>query len=132
MTKEPKWLYRLESTDENQGLWYNSRGEFFLTLAELENCESWKMPMDYDWRYKQDGKDWFSSCTNTEDLTYWYSVQNAIDLIERGFRFYKYLATDYIEYDKETMFLKETCLDRVTLTVEEVFGVKTVEEVAND
>ena len=77
--------------------------------------------MGYDERYKQDNKDWFSSCSNITDLTHWYSIENARELLKRGFRFSKYLATDYVEYEKETVFLKETCLDRVTLSIDEVF-----------
>lgn len=118
---KPKWLYRLESTDTNLGLWYNENGDFVLTLGEIENCKTKELPMGCDPRYKQDGKDWFSSCSNIEDLTHWYSIDNAKDLISRGFRFSKYLATDYVEYDKETVFLKETCLSRVTLDIEEIF-----------
>lgn len=117
----PKWLYRLESTNHNLGLWYNAQGEFVLTLAEIDNCTTKDLPMGYDERYQQYGKSWFSSCSNVEDLTHWYSIENARALIERGFRFSKYLATDYVEYEKETVFLKETCLERVTLSIEEVF-----------
>lgn len=118
---KPKWLYRLESTDENVGLWYNAQGEFVLTLAEIEHCATKDMPMDYDERYKQAGKDWYSSCSRISDLTHWYSIENAKALIHKGFRFSKYLATDYVEYDKETVFLKETCLERVTLNLEDLF-----------
>lgn len=116
-----KWLYRLESTDSKQGLWYNSSGEFVLTLAEVPGCETKDMPMDFDDRYKQDGKNWFSSCSNIKDLTHWYSIEDARFLMDKGFRFSKYLAKDYIEYEKETIFLKETCLNRITLSIDEVF-----------
>ena len=118
---EPKWLYRLESTIPTLGLKKNKKGDFVLTLAEIENCKTKDLPMGFDERYKQGGKDWFSSCSNIDDLTHWYSISNAKDLIEKGFRFSKYLATDYVEYDKETVFLKETCLQRVTLNIEEIF-----------
>lgn len=118
---ESKWLYRLESMDEDMGLWYNSRGEFVLTIAEIANCETKNMQMDYDERYKRNGMDWYSSCSNIEDLLHWYSFENARDLIKKGFRLSKYLAVDYVEYNKETVFLKETCLDRVTLDINEVF-----------
>lgn len=119
---KPKWLYRLESTNPKLGLWYNENGDFVLTLAELKDCKTKDLPMGFDERYKQGGKDWFSSCSNIKDLTHWYSVEDAKTLLKRGFRFSKYLATDYVEYDMETVFLKETCLDRVTLSIEEVFG----------
>ena len=125
-----KWLYRLESTDPTLGLWYNANGEWCMekTLGALPNNTTKNLPMDYDWRYKQDGKDWWSACSNKEDLSHWYSKQDAEKLIEQGFRFSKYLAVDYHEYEKETVFLKETCIERQTLTLDEVFGCGGVDQ----
>ena len=80
--------------------------------------------MDYDARYHKDGKNWFSSCSRKEDLTHWYSLQDALDLIANGFVFTKYLAVDYVEYDLETTFLKETALERVEIDIEDLFRGK--------
>jgi len=117
-----KWLYRLESSDPKKGLWYNEAGNFVFNINDIENCVTRELPMGYDERYQQDGKQWFSSCTKLEDLTHWYSVENAKDLLANGFKFYKYLATDYHEYEKETVFLKDTHVTRIELEFEEVFG----------
>ena len=116
-----EWVYRLESATADNGLWYNSRGEFVFGVNDAPNCSSKDLPMDYDPRYKQNSKNWFSSCSNIEDLTHWYSVENAKWLIQHGFVFTKYLAQDFIPYDKETVFLKETALERVEIPLEEVF-----------
>lgn len=118
-----KWLYRLESTDNTDGLYYNVSGEYVIGLSKINNGKI--MPMEYDERYQQRGKNWFSSCSTIEDLLHWYTLQNAKELVARGYRFSKYLAVDYVEYEKETVFLKETCLDRVTLQLEELFNSKT-------
>lgn len=117
-----KWLYRLESDDPLNGLWYNESGDFVFGLDKIEGCKTRDLPMEYDERYKQDNKQWFSSCSNVEDLTHWYSVSDAKELLERGFNFYQYLATEYVEYDKETVFIKETSLDKVRLNIEDLFG----------
>ena len=52
--QEPKWLYRLESTDPEKGLWYNSKSKLVWTIGELENCETKNLPMDYDERYHKE------------------------------------------------------------------------------
>ena len=119
--KQPKWLYRMEAKEAQNGLWYNASGEFVFGIGELENCPTQELEMGYDERYQQGGKDWFSACTEASDLRHWYSVENAKDLLENGFVFTKYLAVDYVEYEKETVFLKETALDRVEITLEEVY-----------
>ena len=119
--QKPKWLYRLESTDPNKGLWYNQNNELVWTIGELENCQTKNLPMDYDERYHKDGRNWYSSCSNKEDLTHWYSLKDANDLIEKGFVFTKYLATEYVEYPLETTFIKETSLKREVLNINDLF-----------
>jgi hypothetical protein len=121
---KPKWLYRLESTDKDNGLWYNSKGEFCFEkgIGSLDDsCKTKSLPMGYDERYRQDGKMWFSSCSNQEDLTHWYSKKDAEELVSKGFVFTKYLAVDYVEYEMETVFLKETALERVELDFNDFF-----------
>ena len=109
--KKPKWLYRLESISPNNGLWYNSNNEY---VWGCRNCtgDAKYLPMGYDSRYHINNKNWFSSCSNKEDLLHWYSKEDAMFLIENGFVFTRYLAKDFYEFDKETVFLKETALKR--------------------
>jgi len=118
---EPKWLWRLESTVPDKGLWYDSKANYVWTIGELKECKTKDLPMDWDERYHKDGKNWFSSCSNKEDLMHWYSVKDANDLLEKGFVFTRYLATDYVEYDLETTFLKETSLAREELDINSLF-----------
>lgn len=121
----PKWLYRLEFKDASCGLWYNGNGGWCFEegIGSLsDDCKTKTLPMDYDWRYQQRGKQWFSSCTNKEDLMHWYSMEDAKTLLERGFVFTRYLATDYIEYELETVFLKETSLKREEIDIAALFS----------
>jgi len=64
------------------------------------------------------GRDWFSSCSSKEDLLHWYSEDDAKRLREIGFVMAKYLATEYVEYEVETTFIKETSLERVEVPLE--------------
>lgn len=117
---KPKWLYRLESTNPQKGLWYNSNGEYVWTIGEIDNCQTKYLPMGYDERYQKDGRQWHSSCSNKEDLSHWFSLNDALRLIEMGFSFVRYLATEYVEYEKETTFIKETSLSREIIDVKSV------------
>ena len=118
---KPKWLYRLESTDPNNGLWYNDKNQYVFGIGELPNCKTKDLPMGYDERYHKDGKKWNSSCSNKKDLMHWYSIQDALDLIAKGFVFTRYLATEYVEYDMETTFIKETALAREVINIRDLF-----------
>lgn len=124
MEKKPeaRWLYRLESRTPENGLWYNSKGEFVLGIAKAPNSATKDLPMEYDERYQEGGKNWFSSCKNKEDLTHWYSKENAEWLVNNGFVFTKYLARDWRHYDKESVFLKETAIKRIELDISELWG----------
>lgn len=118
----PKWLYRLEATQPGTGLWYDGNGDYVWTFGEVEDCPGKYLPMGYDERYRQDGRMWFSSCTNVEDLAHWYSLEAAESLIrDHGFVFAKYLATEYHEYPLETVFAKESCIRRVEIDIHDVF-----------
>ena len=119
---KPKWLYRLESITPDNGLWYNTQNQLVWGIGKLEKCKTKDLPMEYDERYHKDGKNWFSSCSKKEDLSHWYSLQDAIDLIANGFVFTKYLATEYVEYELETTFIKETALQRVVLDIKDIWN----------
>ena len=121
MGKKAKWLYRLESRTPDNGLWYNSNNELVWGIGKLPNCKTKYLPMGYDPRYHADDRNWFSSCSNIQDLMHWYSINDALDLIDNGFVFTKYLATEYTEYDLETVFIKESCLERVEMSIEDLF-----------
>ena len=118
---EPKWLYRLESKSPNNGLWYDAKGNYCFGIGDIENCKTKDLPMGYDPRYHVNGLNWFSSCSNKEDLMHWYSLEDALELIEKGFVFTRYLAQDYIEYELETVFLKETALKREEIDIKNLF-----------
>ena len=121
----PKWLYRLEYKDKSCGLWYNGEGKWCFEegIGSLgDECKTKSLPMDYDPRYKQDGRDWFSSCSKKEDLTHWYSLEDAKKLLANGFVFTRYLATEYHEYDMQTVFIKDTALKREEIDIFELFN----------
>lgn len=117
---EPKWLYRLEAKEPDHGLWYDSQGNWVWNIGQLPTCKTKNLPMGYDWRYKQNGRDWFSSCSHKEDLTHWYSKEDALNLLAHGFVFTKYLATEYIEYENETVFIKDSCLMREEININDL------------
>ena len=118
----PKWLYRLESTDPNHGLWYREDGTWVWDLGAMPDCRTKDLPMGYDERYRKDGRHWFSSCSRLEDLSHWYSLKDALELIAKGYRFSRYLATEYTEYPMETTFIKETCLAREDVDIASIWG----------
>jgi hypothetical protein len=118
-----KWLYRLEAISPENGLWYNQKNELVFGIGKLPNCKTKELPMGYDERYHKDGKNWFSSCSRKEDLSHWYSLEDALELLKSGFVFTRYLAVDYVEYELETTFLKDTAVKREVLNIKDIWEV---------
>ena len=121
---EPKWLYRLEAVDPNNGLWYNANNELVWGIGKLANCKTKDLPMDYDERYHKDGRCWFSSCSRKEDLSHWYSLQDALDLVANGFVFKRYLAHEYVEYEFETTFIIDTAIASEIVDIADIWSSK--------
>lgn len=119
-----KWLYRLEALDDANGLWYNTKSDLVWGIGNVPDCETKHLPMGYDERYHKDGKNWYSSCSKAEDLSHWYSLENAQYLVAHGFVFTKYLAVDYVEYALEPTFLKETSLAREVINVSDIWATE--------
>ena len=117
-----KWLYRLEAVDPSNGLWYNTDCQLVWGIGKIKGDTKF-LPMDYDERYHKDGRLWHSSCSRKEDLSHWYSLEDAQYLIAHGFVFTRYLATEYVEYEFETTFIKETSLAREIINIEDIWEI---------
>ena len=104
---KPKWLYRLESIAPENGLWYSSDAKFVFGIGKIDGCKTKDLPMGWDPRYHAGGANWFSSCSRKEDLLHWFSKEDARKLLAKGFVFTRYLATDFIECEFETLFRKD-------------------------
>lgn len=123
MKKQPQWVYRIEALDPAMGLWYNDSGDWvFEEGIGQTDSPSRDLPMDYDERYQKDGKNWHSAGRNAIAMSHWFSRESAKDLMGKGYQLYRYLATEYIHYEFETCFIKETCLNREVVDYREVWG----------
>ena len=134
-SNEPKWLYRLEYKDDSCGLWYNGNGKWCFEegIGSLDDsCTAKSLPMDYDKRYKQDGRNWYSSCSNKNDLLHWFSKKDVKKLLDKGFVFTRYLATEYHDYNKETVFIKETSISREEIDFFKLMESQEADEVNGD
>lgn len=114
---QPVWLYRFESIDPLGGLWYNSQSEWVYEdgIKKINNPVAHDLPMGYDPRYRKDGRNWFSSVPDSRLMQHWFHRENIPELLDNGFVLYRYLATEYVHYEYETCFIKETSLTRELL-----------------
>ena len=121
---KPRWFYRIEAISPDKGLWYNDHTDWVFDegIALTKNSSSIELPMDYDPRYRKDGRLWHSACEDKEKMKYWFDPVDAHYLLSNGYRLYRYLATEYHIYENEVCFIKATALKRIPLAPEVVFG----------
>lgn len=121
--KEPVWLYRFEAVNPSDGFWYNDFNEWVFddNLYLFEDSPLIHAPMGYDPRYHKDSKTWYSSVPTKEKMRQWFRYEDMERFIRNGYVLYSYLAREYIHYESETCFVKDTAIDRRLLDPYEMF-----------
>src|SRR5699024_10274782 len=84
-------------------------------IAILQNSSLPSVPMDYDPLYTQDNKQWHSIIFEAKTVRAWFTQDDITQLVNQGITLYCYLATEYIHYEMETCFIKQTCLRKEKL-----------------
>ena len=87
-----KLYYRISHKETQQGLWYDSKGNFTgLIHNEFNFCMNTNLPMPFD----PDLVGWLSATDSLEDLFNWFSKEDIERLEEHGYFITVYEATEY-------------------------------------
>jgi hypothetical protein len=93
---EKKVFYRVEGSDNHKGLWYDRDGTFQNRIANIyPPCKNGDLPMPYDDKVLG----YLSAVDRIEDLYYWFSKEDLINMANHGFVLKKFESEDYIFYD---------------------------------
>lgn len=110
-----KTIYRYENPTTQVGMWYNANGEFNPFIVNLTDGKAKELPMPYNPLQKKDGKDWYSGVGDLESFVHWFSVQDKKELIEAGYKLYRFVVTEWQELDTEVLFTRESIVEQVVL-----------------
>ena len=99
-----KTFYRVANNTTNQGLWYNTDGEFTgLIHKKFQFCRSNVLPMPFDKNVVG-----YMSCTDTLETLYeWFPKEDIIELEKHGYFLTVYESTDYKIYENHWVFKQD-------------------------
>jgi len=103
---EYKILYRIEHPENFGGAWYNEDGSDNRIVDELTNSTLSELPMGRDERYHADGKKWQCAAWSVDHLKYWFTEDDAQELILKGFKLCKFISTQFIFEEQQVLFTK--------------------------
>lgn len=117
-------IYRIENEETNYGMWYRIDGTYDPFILTLTDGKSKDIPMDYHKRYSKDGLKWFSGCSNVEDMNRWFSVQDAVELFENGYRLYEFEVNQYVVEEFQVLFTRESITNKKEIPLDTIWNIK--------
>ena len=109
-----KLYYRIAHEETQQGLWYDSKGNFTgLIHNEFNFCMNKNLPMPFD----QDLVGWLSATDSLEDLFNWFSKEDIERLENHGWFITVYEAEKVKQYKNHLVICQETSLVKERLSL---------------
>ena len=100
-----KLYYRIAHEETQQGLWYDSKGNFTgLIHNEFNFCMNTNLPMPFD----QDLVGWLSATDSLEDLFNWFSKEDIERLENHGWFITVYEAEKVKRYKNHLVICQKT------------------------
>lgn len=111
---EAKLFYRVSNIHTEQGLWYDFKGNFTgLIHTEFNFCSNNELPMPYD----QNVAGWLSATETFEELLYWFSEKDILELQKHGYSVSIYEATEYRMYENHWLIKQDSSKFKETITL---------------
>ena len=109
-----KLYYRIAHEETQQGLWYDSKGNFTgLIHNEFNFCMNTNLPMPFD----PDLVGWLSATDSLEDLFNWFSKEDIERLENHGWFITVYEAEKVKKYKNHLVICQETSLVKERLSL---------------
>jgi hypothetical protein len=78
-------LYRAGRREGGQGLWYDAEGRETGLIHTLTEGSAAALPMGPHPVFRADGRRWISTAETLADLGFWFSRNDMIEMVARGF-----------------------------------------------
>lgn len=70
---------------EGLSLWYDQNGQWTGKIHTLQNAAAANLPMDFNPIFKAEGSHWLSCTDELHNLERWFSHDDMIELMKRGY-----------------------------------------------
>lgn len=117
---EPTKIYRIENEISKHGMWYREDGTYDPFIFKLTEGISAGLPMGFDKRYSEGGE-WISAALNVEQMQYWFSRRDAIELFQAGYKLYEFEAAQYIKEEHQVLFTREGVKSKIEIPLSTIW-----------
>jgi hypothetical protein len=117
-----KTIYRIENPVTHHGMWYDANGNYDPVIKKLcPNGITKDIPMPFNNEHQKDGYKWYSAGKSIENMHQWFSSEDAQNLLNNGFKLFKFKVTMYQEKDMEILFCREGIIESKEIPLEDVW-----------
>lgn len=115
-------IYRIENLETMNGMWYNNAGVFSPILYKIApKAKAIELPMPFDMAHKADDKNWYSAGGSIDEMNYWFSREDALNLVNNGFKLYHIEVDDWVKREHEVLFTRESVLVQKEIPIDVVW-----------
>jgi len=113
-------VYRMESPI-GQSLWYTPDGTYDPVIKKIINGPAKDLPMDYDPEHWDQGIAWYSAGKTKENLAEWFTKDDAINLINAGYKLYEIEVSEYKYMPHYIIFTKRGIISQIEIPTTEIW-----------
>lgn len=126
-----KIIYRIENPEDMDGMWYTKNGVFRKNIHILcpnGIAKDFPMPLNLE-LHRKDGEIWNSAGKSIKGMHYWFTSEDAINLINKGFKLFQFEVSMFQELENEILFCRKGILSQKEIPLERVWNIaKNVKE----
>ena len=124
-----KTVYRIENPVEMDGMWYDRYGNERKRIHELcpnGIAKDFPMPLNLQ-LHRKDGEIWNSAGSSIDQMNYWFTPEDAKNLMNNGFKLFKFNITMYQELEHEVLFCRKGIIYQEEIPLETVWKINNYE-----
>lgn len=122
---ETRTIYRIEHPEDKNGMWYNKNGVFqkkIHILCPHGLAKDMPMPLNLE-LHRKGGDIWNSAGASIEQMNSWFAPQDAVNLLNNGFKLFKFEVSEFQELEHEILFTRKGIIAQDEIALETVWNI---------
>lgn len=120
-----KTIFRIETPEDKNGMWYNKDGVFekrIHILCPNGLAKDFPMPLNLE-LHRKDGEIWNSGGKSIENMHQWFTVEDVKSLINNGFKLFQFNVNMFQELENEILFCRKGVLTQKEIDISLIWNV---------
>ena len=120
-----KTVFRIEVPTDKNGMWYNKEGilqKKIHILCPHGIAKDIPMPLNLE-LHRKDGRVWNSAGKSIENMNEWFTPQDAINLMNNGFKLFQFEVNLFQDLENEILFCREGIVSQKEIPLELIWDL---------